>query len=133
MTELWSFPVHTLTVRDKVFADIIDDLRLAISGHNFRLTEQARIGEAIAERDAIEFPALTVLHFCNLSYARQLLEMAPDWVLRMPCRISVRQRDNGQAELQALLLPDNTDNAELNDFAKMINAILLSILEEGAS
>lgn len=129
---LLSFPVHT-RVTDKAFMDVLDDLRMAISGQNFRLTEQAQIGEAIAKRDGIAFPKLSILHFCNLAYARRLLELAPQLSLRMPCRISVRELVDGQVELQVLLLPEDSGNTELDQFAETLNGILLDIVGEGAS
>ena len=126
------FSVHTVTSQ-KPFDDIIEDLLLAIGEHNFRLTGHARIGQAIAERENINFPKVSVLHFCNLSYAQQLIEIAPELVSGMPCRISVRQTGTGNIIIEVLLLPDKNNQQQLDDFAKKINHILIDIVAEGVS
>ncbi len=114
----------------KLFADVIADLLFAISQNNFRLTEHAKIGEAIAERESIHFPQLAVLHFCNLTYARELIEKKPEFAARMPCRISVRQ-DGDRVIVEALLLPE--DAPEIHEFAQKINQILQQIVDSGVS
>lgn len=114
----------------KQFADVIEDLLVIIGEHNFRLTQHSRIGKAIADRNEIKFRSATVLHFCNLGYAKELLEMAPDYLLRMPCRVSVLQTDTDGTIIQVWLLPE--DDERTIEFAKKINAILIDIVNYGA-
>ncbi|TXH71925.1 MAG: DUF2380 domain-containing protein [Thiothrix sp.] len=113
----------------KDFDTVIDDLLFAISQHNFRLTEQSTIGQAIAEREEKNFPKITILHFCNLTYAQALLEKAIASPLHMPCRISVRQVNN-QVLIETLLLPNN---AAEQAFVDEINQILQEIVNTGAA
>ena len=116
---------------DKKFNDVIEDLVIVIAEHNFRLNQHARIGKAISQRNNIPFPQATVLHFCNLNYARQLLEIAPDYLLRMPCRISVWPENEENTIIEVWLLPE--DDERTVAFAKKINAILINIVSYGAS
>ena len=126
-------PVFAMVAKSKPFDDVVDDLLLAISGHNFRITEHAKIGSAIAERENISFPLVSVLHFCNLTYAQELILLDPAYSLRMPCRISIRQSEDGNIEIQVLLLPIKADDTPWNQFAEKINGILIDIVEQGAS
>lgn len=124
-----SVPVYT-TQTDKEFDDVIEDLLIVIAEHNFRLTQHSRIGKTIAKRNNISFPSATVIHFCNLDYAKQLLEVAPDYLLRMPCRISIMPNNDKSITIEAWLLPED-DNRTV-EIAKKINTILMNIVSYGA-
>lgn len=124
-----SVPIFSITT-EKEFDDVMEDLLIVIAEHNFRLNQHARIGKAIAKRNNISFPQATVLHFCNLDYAKQLIEMAPDYLLRMPCRVSVWPKNAKNTIIEVWLLPE--DDERTVEFAKKINAILINIVTYGA-
>jgi uncharacterized protein (DUF302 family) len=109
--------------------EVMEDLEFIISDHNFRLTEQNRIGEAIARRDKREFPRANVVHFCNLQYAKKLLEIDPQYILHMPCRIAVREHSH-RVVIEAWLLPRNDSRVE--KIAGEINAILKAMVKYAA-
>ena len=115
------YTLHT----SKSFDDVLSDLEFAIGEHNFRLTGRDTIGEAIARRDNIDLPPGTVLHFCNLEYARQLLEVAPQYLLHMPCRIAVYEQA-GNVTVEARLLPEN--DPAVRALSQKINRILEAIV-----
>lgn len=115
----------------KDYDDVIQDLLIAIGEHNFLLNQHAKIGQAIAKRDQVEMPRATILHFCNLSYARTLLETAPDSLLRMPCRIAIREISPQKSRIEVWLLPENDKRTQA--FAKKINHILKEIVDFGAN
>ena len=110
----------------KPFDDVVEEVRSAISEHNFRITGEARIGEAIAERERISFPRASVIHFCNLSYAQKLLELNPKYILYMPCRISIMESKQ-RIVVEALLLPQH--NARRAQTVREVNGILVSIVK----
>ena len=114
---------------EKPFDDVIEDLKFAISEHNFRLTSENKIGKAIAKREKILFPEATILHFCNLKIAQAFLEIDPEYLLRMPCRIAVRKSKN-RVIIETWLQPE-THN-DLCRQAKEVNQILRSIVQSGA-
>lgn len=121
-----SVPVYSQETKKEYF-DVVEDTLVSIGEHNFRLTQHARIGQTIAKRDDISFPQATVIHFCNLNYAKELLEMAPDYLLRMPCRISIRETKSKSTIVEVWLLPE--DDKRTTVFAKKINAILINIVK----
>ena len=119
-------PRYTVTT-SKPFEEVLADLEFAIGEHNFRLTGRDSIGAAIAERDASAFPSATVVHFCNLEYARRLLELDPRYLLHMPCRIALYEQA-GRVTIEARLLPESDPAA----VSARVNAILRAIVAESA-
>lgn len=115
----------------KPFQDLVDDLKLAISEKNFRLTGHNQIGKAIRERDGQPFPDYDLLQFCNLGYAKEYLQMNPDGIRNMPCTVAVYVK-NGKVLLVARQLPTTTGNVALDQFGAKMNAILKDILNEAA-
>ncbi len=112
---------------DKPFDEVLDDLKVAISEYNFRLTGENRIGLAIARRGQIPFPRATVLHFCNLEYARRLLQLDPASLAHMPCRVTVYEQAGGVL-VGAHLLP--LDDPRSRGINREINRILRAIVDE---
>ncbi|GEM_PF-491818 len=117
-------------ITTKSFDDTVFDLKVAISEHNFRLTAENRIGDAIARREHIPFPRASVFSLCNLHYAQRLIEIAPDYLLRMPCRIAVRRSAQGHTTIAAQLLPE--DDPATGSIAMEINRILRAIVDEAS-
>lgn len=109
----------------KSFDDVLADLEFAIGEQNFRLTERNTIGETIARLDNIDMPPATVLHFCNLEYARQFLEVAPQYLLHMPCRIVIYEQA-GKVTVEARLLSEN--DPAVRALSQRINRILETIV-----
>lgn len=126
----YSVPVFSIQT-DKDFDDVIEDLLIIIAEQNFRLTQHSRIGKTIAKRNNIAFPPASVLHFCNLDYAQQILEVAPDYLSRMPCRISVMPNTSKHITIQVWLLPEN--DQRIQAIAQKINKILIDIVTFAAS
>ena len=109
----------------KSFDDVLADLEFAIGEQNFRVTGRNTIGDTIAKRDNIDLPASTVLHFCNLDYARQFLQVAPQYLLHMPCRIVIYEQA-GKVTVEARLLPEN--DPAVRPMSQKINRILEAIV-----
>jgi len=125
-----SVPVYSRETK-KPFDDVIEDLLVIIGEHNFRLNQHAHIGKAIGERNNISFFSADVLHFCNLTYAKELLEVAPDYLLRMPCRLSVIQKNDKKTKIEVWLLPE--DDKRTIELSNKINTILKNIVNYGAN
>ncbi len=119
-----------LTVEtDKSFENVMLDLEFAITDHNFRITGRNDIGEAIAERHKIAFPRYTVVHFCNLEYARKFLEEDPHTILHMPCMIAVFEQGD-KVVLKTHLLPE--DDTRLGRLSAEVNTILRQNIDYAA-
>ncbi|QFY41314.1 DUF302 domain-containing protein [Candidatus Methylospira mobilis] len=112
----------------KPYADVLAELELAIAEHNYRITGHNHIGSVIRTREAIPFPDYDTLQFCNLTQAREMLEISPAAVAYMPCNVAVRS-ENGKVMVTTHLLPTDTENEKLNAFFREINRQLKQIVD----
>lgn len=126
--EFHEFQVYRLAT-EKSFDDVIEDLKFAIGENNFRLTGENRIGRTIALREEKPFPQATILHFCNLKYAEKFLTIDPAYLIRMPCRIAVRQAEN-RVIIETWLQP--VTRKDLCKPVEEINRILKNIVQYAA-
>lgn len=113
---------------DKPYLDVLAELEIAISENNFRITGHSRVGKVIRERGTQNFPEYDTLQFCNLTYAKTLLQLSPHAVRFMPCNI-VTYQYQGKTIVRTQLIPENTDNLALNIFAEKMNHILKDIVD----
>ena len=109
----------------------MDDAELAIPAKNFRITGYLHIGKSIRDRGNTGFPSYEMILFCNLSYAQEMLTIDPSFVNYCPQRISVREQDQ-KIIIGTALLPEQTGNRKMDDFAAKINTILRDIVKYAA-
>ncbi|NKC11515.1 MAG: DUF302 domain-containing protein [Gammaproteobacteria bacterium] len=114
---------------DKPFADVLIDLEFAITDNNYRITGRNDIGAAIAARQNRPYPNYAVIHFCNLRDAQQILDVAPEFLVHMPCRISVREHA-GDVIIEARLVPEH--RMSVRKISRRINAMLREIADSAA-
>ncbi len=119
---------YYLQQTQKSYDDVLAELEIAISEHNFRITGHNRVGKVIRDRGTKNFPEYDTLQFCNLSHAKTLLLISPHAVSYMPCNIVMYEFD-GKTIVKTHLLPVNTDNNDLNKFSKKMNKILRQIVD----
>ncbi len=113
---------------EKPYADVLAELEIAISEHNFRITGHSRVGKVIRDRSTKDSPNYDTLQFCNLTHAKTLLLMSPHAVRHMPCNI-VTYEYNGKTIVRTHLMPTDTNNSELNAFAEKMNVMLKDIVD----
>lgn len=106
----------------KSFDTVVEDVEFAITEHNFRITGSNRVGEVIGERHGIAFPHSVVIHFCNLEYAKQLLEIDANYLLHMPCKIAVRE-EGARVVVETVLLPDDPRVKTVSEVNTILRAI----------
>lgn len=111
----------------KPYDDVLAELEIAIAEHNFRITGHSRIGKVIRDRGTKNFPEYDTIQFCNLTHAKTLLLMSPHAVSYMPCNIVTYAFDNGTI-VKTHLLPTDTENDDLNQFAEKMNKVLKQIV-----
>jgi uncharacterized protein (DUF302 family) len=116
----------------KSYDEVLAELEVAIADHNFRVTGHSRVGKVIRERGATDFPEYDTIQFCNLTLAKQVLEITPLAIGFMPCNIVTYQMQ-GKTVIKTHLLPEDTGNAELNSFAREMNPQLKQIVDFAAS
>jgi uncharacterized protein (DUF302 family) len=115
----------------KPYADVLAELELAITERNFRITGHNKIGSVIREREGIAFPDYDSFQFCNLALARQMLEISPESVVYMPCNVAVRS-EGGRVHVATHLLPTDSPDPRMNDFARAMNQKLKEIVDFAA-
>ena len=114
----------------KAFQDVVDDIEFAISQNNYRITGRNMIGSAISKRTETPYPNAIIIHFCSLQAAKEIYDINPDFLLHMPCRISVREASN-EVIIEARLVPEN--DQKMHETALRVNHMMQNIAKEGAN
>ncbi|MGI9213342.1 MAG: DUF302 domain-containing protein [Methylococcaceae bacterium] len=112
----------------KPYADVLAELELAITEQNFRITGHNKIGSVIREREGQSYPDYDTFQFCNLTTAREILDISPEAVTWMPCNITLRQ-EGLKVIVTTTLLPTDSANVRLNTLAERINRQLQQIVD----
>lgn len=115
----------------KPYDEVLSELEIAVAEHNFRITGHSRVGKVIRERGAENFPEYDTLQFCNLSLAKVVLEISPHAIGYMPCNVVTYQFE-GKTIIRTHLLPEDTNNPALNQFATQMNPQLRQIVDFAA-
>ena len=110
------------------FEDTILNLDIAISEYNYRIIHRSHIGQAVRDRGDEDFPLSTITSFCNITYAKEMMEINPALINDMPCNIGVRQTADGHVIIGTKLMQESVPNPAQQAFAKKINANLKGII-----
>ena len=110
------------------FEDTLLNLDIAIAEHNYRIIHRSHIGQAVRDRGQPNYPLSTITSFCNITYAREMMEINSDLINDMPCNVAVRETTEGVI-VSTKLMNENTDLERQNQFANKINRNLKSIIE----
>ena len=111
------------------YEDTLLNLDIAISEHNYRIIHRSKIGQAVRDRGEKDYPLSIVISFCNITYAKEMMDINSDLINDMPCIVTVREEKEGVI-IGTKLMTENTDNQRQNDFAKKINNNLKSIITD---
>jgi len=111
------------------YEDTLLNLDIAISEHNYRIIHRSKIGQAVRDRGEKDYPLSIVISFCNITYAKEMMDINSDLINDMPCIVTVREEKEGVI-IGTKLMTENTDNQRQNDFAKKINNNLKSIIAD---
>ncbi len=111
------------------FENTLMNLDIAISEHNYRIIHRSTIGQAVRDRGEKDFPLSTITEFCNITYAREMMEINPDLINAMPCRIAVREASEGVL-VSTRLMDESVSNPKQVEFAKRINQNLKEIIAD---
>jgi len=110
------------------YEDTLLNLDIAISEHNYRIIHRSKIGQAVRDRGEKDYPLSIVISFCNITYAKEMMEINSNLINDMPCIITVREQQQGVI-VGTKLMNDNTHNNRQNEFAIRINNNLKAIIE----
>lgn len=110
------------------FEDTLLNLDIAIAEHNYRIIHRSHIGKAVRDRGEANYPLSTITSFCNITYAKEMMEINEDLINDMPCNVAVRETSSGVI-VSTKLMDANTELDSQNQFAQKINTNLKSIIE----
>lgn len=110
------------------FEDTILNLDIAISEYNYRIIHRSHIGQAVRDRGDEDFPLSTITSFCNITYAKEMMEINPLLINEMPCNIGVRQTEDGKVIIGTKLMDEQVSDTAQQAFAKKINQNLKGII-----
>jgi uncharacterized protein (DUF302 family) len=122
---------HYQLTTEKALEEVLDDTIFAITERNFRITGHLHIGKGIRDRKNLGFPDYEVLLYCNLVYAKKMLELDPEMINSCPGRITVRQ-DDDKVVITAPLWPVDMDNEELKSHMQKMNVLVREIVDYAA-
>lgn len=110
------------------FDETMFNLDIAISEHNYRLIHRSDIGQAIRDRGDPTFPLISVINFCNITYAHEMLMIDIELINDMACEVVVRESDSGVI-VSTRLMNESLGSAEQQAFAKKMNLNIKKIVE----
>ena len=110
------------------YADTLQNLDIAISEYNYRIIHRSHIGQAIRDRGDKNFPLSMIVNFCNITYAKQMLQINANLINEMPCTIAIRE-DKNKVIVSTKLMDENVSNSKQKAFAQKINKNLKGIIE----
>jgi uncharacterized protein (DUF302 family) len=109
------------------FEDTILNLDIAISEYNYRIIHRSHIGQAVRDRGETDFPLSTITSFCNITYAKEMMQINPILINDMPCNIGVRE-DAGKVIVGTKLMQEAIADPAQKAFAEKINTNLKGII-----
>ena len=114
---------------EKSFDDVMQDLEFGIGNENYNITGINSVGKVIAERHEISYPNYAIINSCNLESAKKFLDIDPEYVTIMPCRIAVWEQ-HGKVQIDAQLVPE--DDPRCVDICLETNALLKRVVNFAA-
>ena len=127
-TDDTSSRIYQLITSEYDFEETLLNLDIAISEHNYRIIHRSNIGQAVRDRGEKDYPLSTVISFCNITYAKEMMEINSDLINDMPCIVTVRE-DGESVIVGTRLMTIKTTSDQQNEFAKRINKDLVAIVE----
>lgn len=109
------------------FAETLQNLDIAISEFNYRIIHRSDIGQAVRDRGDEDFPLSTIVSFCNITYAKEMMLINDDLINDMPCNIAVRETADGVI-VSSRLMDETTGSNAQQQFAKKINTNIRKII-----
>lgn len=112
----------------KSFEDVEWELEFAITERNFRITGKNTIGSGLRNRGYPNYPNVSIIHFCSLERAREVLDMDIGFAAVMPCRIAIYEQDD-QVAVAAIMLPVTHEDERVAAFAREFNELQKDIVD----
>ncbi len=109
------------------FSETMQNLDIAVSEFNYRIIHRSDIGQAVRDRGEQDFPLSTIVSFCNITYAKEMMLINDDLINDMPCYVAVRETSDGVI-ISSRLMDETAGSDAQQQFAKKINANIRKII-----
>lgn len=109
------------------FAETMQNLDIAISEFNYRIIHRSNIGQAVRDRGEKDFPLSTIVSFCNITHAKEMMLINDDLINEMPCNVAVRETPAGVV-VSTRLMDETAGSLAQQEFSKKINQNLKKII-----
>jgi uncharacterized protein (DUF302 family) len=74
------------------FDDVVESLKIRANTDNFKLVGQSPMWKDIAAvLGDTTSPRMEVFHFCDIAAGRELMKLAPEAIVFLPCRVAVME------------------------------------------
>jgi uncharacterized protein (DUF302 family) len=78
--------------KDVAFDDVVESMKLRANSLNFKLVGHSPMWKDIqAVLGDTESPRMEVFHFCDIAAGREIMKLAPESIVYLPCRIAVME------------------------------------------
>jgi uncharacterized protein (DUF302 family) len=78
--------------KDLSFDDVVESMKLRANSLNFKLVGHSPMWKDIqAVLGDTESPRMEVFHFCDIAAGREIMKLAPESIVYLPCRIAVME------------------------------------------
>jgi uncharacterized protein (DUF302 family) len=112
------------------FEETLLNLDIAISEYNYRIIHRSHIGQAVRDRGDTDFPLSTITSFCNITYAKEMMEINSNLINDMPCIAAVRESKENTVIVSTRLMDETLGSTAQQAFAKKINQNLIGIVDD---
>jgi uncharacterized protein (DUF302 family) len=78
------------------FEEVVESMKLRANQLNFKLVSHSPMWKDIqAVLGDLESPRMEVFHFCDIAAGREIMKLAPESIVYLPCRIGVMEDGEG--------------------------------------
>lgn len=115
-----------------------ESMRLRANALNLKLVAELPLSKQVEAVTGKPQPTVTIFQFCDAVTAKELIDMSMDFVIYMPCRISLVEDDKGQGWLIMqdidvdLVAKEKKLQKELTNRIKKVRDGLIEIMKAGA-
>jgi len=124
--------------RNVSLTDAAESMRLRANALNLKLVAELPLSRQVEAVTGKPQPTITIFQFCDAVTAKELIDMSMEFVIYMPCRISLIEDGKGQGWL--IMQDINVDTVakekklqkELTNRIKKVRDGLIEIMKAGA-
>ena len=116
---------------DKPLGEILEDIEFALTERNLRVLNKLHIGTGIQSRGYEDYPDYEIILYCNLEFARKMLDYTSELINSCPGKITVRE-NNDNYLITATLWPEDNIHPGLKRLMYNMNALVREIVDFAA-